>query len=101
MSAAAKTAREQRRRGPGRPFAPGTSGDPGGRPAGSRHRTTLAMEELLDGEAEKLTRKAVDLALGGDMVAMRLCLDRTIPPRRDRPVLFALPPFESTADVVK
>jgi hypothetical protein len=32
------------------------------------------MEELLDGEAEKLTCKAIDLALAGDMVALRLCL---------------------------
>ena len=55
----------------------------------------------LDGEAEKLTRKAVEMALAGDIVALRLCLDRTIPPRRDRPVLFALPAVESIADVVK
>ena len=96
MSLAAKTPKEQRGRGPGRPFAPGTSGNPRGRPSGSRHKTTLAMEELLDGEAEKLTRKAIDLALAGDMVALRLCLDRTIPPRRDRPVLFALPAVETT-----
>jgi hypothetical protein len=59
------------------------------------------MEALLDGEAEKLTRTAIDLALAGDMVALRLCLDRAIPPRRDRPVLFALPRVETTADVVK
>ena len=98
---AAKTAPKQRGRGAGRPFAPGTSGNPRGRPSGSRHKTTLAMEELLDGEAEKLTRKAVEMALAGDMVALRLCLDRTIPPRKDRPVLFALPPVETTADVVK
>jgi hypothetical protein len=99
--AAAKTEKDQRGRGPGRPFAPGTSGNPGGRPVGSRHKTTLAMEALLDGEAEKLTRTAIDLALAGDMVALRLCLDRTLPPRRDRPVLFTLPPVETTADVVK
>jgi hypothetical protein len=98
---AAKTGQEQRRRGPGRPFVPGTSGNPGGRPAGSRHTTTLAMEALLDGEAEKLTRKAIDLALAGDMVALRLCMERTISPRKDRPVLFALPPVETTGDVVK
>src|SRR5688572_33357264 len=98
---AAKTEKGQRGRGPGRPFAPGTSGNPRGRPSGSRHKTTLAMEELLDGEAEKLTRKAVEMALAGDMVALRLCLDRITPARKDRPVLFALPPVETTTDVVK
>jgi len=30
----------------------------------------------LEGEAEALTRKAVELALEGDVTALRLCLDR-------------------------
>jgi Family of unknown function (DUF5681) len=77
----------------------GTSGNPSGPPAGSRHRTTRAVEALLDGEAEGLTRKAVELALAGDTVALRLCLERLIPPRKDRPVALALPPLESTADL--
>jgi hypothetical protein len=39
------------------------------------------VEALLNGEAEKLTRKAIDLGLAGDMAALRLCVDRIIPPR--------------------
>ena len=58
------------------------------------------IEELLDGEADKITRKAIDLALSGDTVALRLCLDRLAPPRRDRPVPFALPKLEAAADAV-
>ena len=50
-------------------------GNPGRRP-GSRNKATVAVEALLDGEAEKLTRKAIEMALAGDTVAMRLCLDR-------------------------
>src|SRR3954467_2997309 len=46
----------------GRPFAPGQSGNGAGRPRGSRNRTTLAAEQLLDGEAEALTRKVIELA---------------------------------------
>ena len=61
----------------------------------------MAVDALLDGEAEKLTRKAVDLALSGDTVALRLCLDRIAPVRKDRPVAFALPALTTTADVVK
>src|SRR5829696_8140112 len=94
MSAAAKTAGEQR----GRPFKHGQSGNPNGHPQGSRHKTTLAIDALLEGEAETLTRKAVELALAGDTVALRLCLDRLAPPRRDRPVPFALPKLETAAD---
>jgi hypothetical protein len=56
---------------------------------------------LLDGEAEALTRKAVTLALDGDALALRLCLDRVIAPRRDRPVHFDLPPIADIADVAK
>jgi hypothetical protein len=59
---------------------------------GSRNRTTLAVEALLDGEAETLTRKAIELAKAGDLAALRVCLDRIAPPRKDRPVLFELPP---------
>jgi Family of unknown function (DUF5681) len=69
-------------------FQPGQSGNPNGRPPGSRNKSTLAVEALLDGEAEVLTRKAIELAKAGDLVALRLCLDRVCPPRKDRPVNF-------------
>jgi hypothetical protein len=79
-------------------FSKGRSGNPRGKPKGARHRTTLAAEALLDGEAEALTRKAIELALAGDAVALRLCLERIIPPRRQRPINFKLPPLRSAAD---
>jgi hypothetical protein len=31
----------------------------------------------LDGQAKALTQKAIELALSGDMMALRICLDRT------------------------
>lgn len=85
----------------GRAFQKGRSGNPAGRPKGARHKTTLAMEALLAGEAEGIARKAVELAKEGDTVALRLCLDRLLPVRKDRPVPFALPPIESSADLTK
>src|SRR6516225_2808551 len=81
--------KQQKQRG--RPFEKGRSGNPAGRPRGSRNRSTLAAQALLEGEAEALTRKAVELALGGDPAALRLCLDRLIAPHRERLVAFALP----------
>ncbi|WP_246776640.1 DUF5681 domain-containing protein [Microvirga sp. VF16] len=81
----------------GRLFEPGNPG----RPKGSRNKATLALEALLDGEAEALTRKAVEMALDGDTTAMRLVMDRIMPPRKDRPVMFALPKLETPADAVK
>jgi len=78
-------------------FAPGNPG----KPTGSRHRATMAALALLDGEAEALTRQAVTMALAGDVVALRLCLERIVPPRRDAPVAFALPAMQSAADAAK
>lgn len=89
-----KTDEKQR----GRPFEKGTSGNPSGRPKGSRNATTLALEALLDGQAQTLTQKAIDLALTGDIPALRLCLDRILPPRKDRPVSFTLPEITSAQD---
>jgi Family of unknown function (DUF5681) len=95
-----KTAARQSGNPRGRPFAKGESGNPAGKPKGARHRVTLATEALLDGEAEALTRKAVELALAGDGAALRLCLERILPIRRERPVRFQLPPSQSAADMI-
>jgi hypothetical protein len=68
---------------------------------GSRNKARLALEALLDGEAETLTRKAIQMALDGDMAALRICMDRLLPPRKDRPVMFTLPKLEVPGDAVK
>ena len=65
---------------------------------GSRNNATLAYEALLEGQAEALTQKAVDMALSGDTVALKLCIDRIYPARKDRAVTFALPPITSPRD---
>ena len=39
------------------------------------------------------------VAKSGDTVALRLCLERIAPARKDRPVLFELPVIETTADL--
>jgi hypothetical protein len=78
-------------------FAPGNPG----KPRGARHRATEAVLALLDGQAEALTRKAVELALGGDVTALRLCLERIAPPRRDAPVTFELPAMASARDAAQ
>lgn len=92
MSGAGNNAADTR----GRPFAPGNPG----RPKGARNKATVAMEALLDGEAEELTRKAIELAKCGDMAALRLCMDRLLPARRDRAVNFELPKLASAKDAL-
>ena len=78
-------------------FGPGNPG----RPKGARHKATTAAMALLDGQAEALTQKAIETALAGDTVALRLCLDRIVPPRKDTPVSFALPQMETAQDAAK
>jgi hypothetical protein len=57
------------------------------------------IEALLEGEAEKLSRKAVELAMEGDSTAMRLCMERLMPPMKGRPVVFPLPKIEKVEDL--
>ena len=78
-------------------FATGNTG----RPAGARNRTTMAVLELLDGQAEALSHKAVEMALAGDTVALRLCFERLAPPRKDAPVQFPLPRMNSAHDAAQ
>lgn len=77
-------------------FKPGNPG----KPKGARHRVTRAIETLLEGQHEALTQAAIDKALEGDTVALRLCLDRLAPPRKDAPISFDLPPVTTVADAV-
>lgn len=78
-------------------FGPGNPG----KPKGTRHKATRAALALLEGEAEGLTRRAVELALDGDTTALRLCLERIAPAKKDAPVTFNLPPMQSAADAAK
>jgi Family of unknown function (DUF5681) len=94
---AEQSAQKQR----GRPFKPGQSGNPNGRPKGARNLATRAVEALIDGQAEALGAKAVEKALQGNSPMLRALLKMLVPPRRERTVEFELPKIESAADVHK
>ena len=85
----------------GKPFEKGKSGNPNGRPKGARHKTTLAVQALLDGEAENITRKAIEAAMAGDITAIRLVLERILPARKDCPVMLELPAISNSGNVVE
>ena len=79
-------------------FAPG---NPGKQP-GTRHRVTVAMESLMEGQWEGLTKTVVALALRGDTTALRLCFDRIAPVRRGSHVEIPdFPKLDSPGDVPK
>jgi hypothetical protein len=82
------------------PFEKGQSGNPAGRPPGARNKATIMAELLLQGEAEAMTRLAIEQAKAGDMAALRMCLERLVPPCKHRTIEFELPRLASAADAV-
>jgi hypothetical protein len=90
------TKKEERsgRRVRGRPFVKGNLG----RPRGARNKRTVALEALLDGQAEAIIGQAVTMALAGDRAALRLCFERVLGARRDRSLELNLPPIKTAED---
>jgi hypothetical protein len=58
----------------------------------------------LDAEFNRIAvrpRAGIKLALAGDATALRLCMERLVPPHKDRAVAFPLPPVTSAADAAR
>ena len=77
----------------------GVSGNPTGKKPGTRHKATQLAEILLDGQTEQLVNKCVEMAIDGDSTAMRICMDRLIPPRKSRPITIQLPDTKTAVGV--
>lgn len=101
MTPRPKTKPAKRGRLQGGSFAPGHSGNPAGRPAGSRNRATVLMDLLAEGQGEEILRKTLEDAKRGDANARKLVLDRIWPVRKGRPIALAMPPIETAEDLVK
>jgi len=80
-------------------WKPGRSGNPAGRKAGQRHRSTVMLEKLMVEDAAVIVRAVLLAAARGDMTAARMVLDRVIPPAKDRHLSIDLPDT-STAEGV-
>src|SRR4029453_18800390 len=94
----AKTAGEARPALRSTRWAPGQSGNPKGRPKGSRNRASLLLQHLIEGEGEAVVRALIAAAKGGDVSAARALLDRLVPPRKERPVKVTLPALRTAKD---
>ena len=84
----------------GKPFEPGNKVGRG-RPRGSRNKTTILAQQLLDQHAEPLIKKCIVMALQGDTKAMQLCLDRIVPARRELPVRMGTIPTRTPAELAE
>jgi len=82
-------------------FQKGKSGNPKGRPQGSRNASTMAAERLLENQAAAITQKCISMAMQGDITAIKLCLSRLIPTKREREISLEIPPIESSQDSLR
>jgi hypothetical protein len=81
-------------------FPKGQSGNPAGRPRGSRNKKTILFQQMLDDHGEAIVEKAIQMALAGNPSLLRTCMDRIVPKRTHEPVPCELPPITKASDAV-
>lgn len=85
-------------RGRGRPFQPGNNSGKG-RPRGSKNKTSAEAAKIFRDYSPAVTRKCLEMALKGDLKAIRMSLDRSVPELGDQPVRVGLLPLRTVTDV--
>lgn len=96
-----KAATEQPSSKIGRPFKKGQSGNPSGRPKGSRHPAYAVLDAIGQERAEKIVESVANAATAGDMRAAEIILKRAWPERKGRPLSIDLPLVGRAQDVPK
>jgi Family of unknown function (DUF5681) len=77
----------------------GQSGNPNGRPIGSRNLTFRHLHELMMAQGEAVVNAVLTAAIAGDSTAMKLVVDRVLPRRVCNPISdVAIPPLRTAAD---
>ena len=84
----------------GRPFEPGNKFGRG-RPKGSRNKTTLALQQILDEHLPTLMKKGIMLAWQGDGPLLRMFLNGRLPRPHDPPVKIGRLPMSTTDDLLQ
>lgn len=82
-------------------FQKGESGNPLGRPQGSRNKASLMAEQLFAEDIKGVCKSVIEKAKSGDMQAAKIILDRLLPPRKDNPVNIELPEIKTAQDILK
>ena len=80
-----------KRQAPKTAFKPGTSGNPAGKPAGTRSKSTQLLLVLMQDGAQKITQAVIEAA--------KIILARVMPPAKERPVCVDLPDTSTSEGV--
>jgi len=82
-------------------FTKGRSGNPTGRPKGSKNKSTLLAQSILEDDLEAVCQKAISEAKKGNIQAIKIILDRILPPQKDKPIHIEIPNIETPSDILK
>jgi hypothetical protein len=97
-----KPSKTAKRKPSGKPFEAGApSANPNGRPKGSRNKSTLLLEAMLDDVGQKVIKAVIDMALEGDVTLLKWIADRLVPARKDRYVEINLGTVHTAADALR
>jgi hypothetical protein len=80
-------------------FKPGQSGNPAGRPKGSRNKITLLAQAMVEAEGPELIRTFIDGTKAQRPVPQKITGGVLFPPHRYRPVEIDLPETDTPAGV--
>ena len=81
----------EKKKAPPHAWKPGQSGNPKGKPHGTRNKATQMVLGLMEGSAEEITHAVLTAARAGDLSAAKMVLERLAPPMRERPINIELP----------
>jgi len=82
-------------------FRKGVSGNPAGKPMGTKHKATMLAEQLAEGDAEEIMQVVITKAKAGDIAALKLILPRLWPAPRTPAIKIALPDTSTAAGLAE
>lgn len=88
---------DKKRHAPRTAFRPGQSGNPAGRPKGSKNHATMMALALMECDLDSIVKNVIDAAKAGDMSAVKLVIDKLVPASKSRPITIELPKVEDIA----
>lgn len=82
-------------------FQKGQSGNPKGKIKGTKNKATRFIESLMQSELTNIGQKLIELAMAGNLQAIKLLLDRVMPPKTSRSIEIEIPKIETATDALQ